>query len=300
MSPLFLKITYMKFFVAILFNIFIWVFAIVPFFLLYLISDFVFILIYRVFGYRKKIILKNLKACFPEKNEREVKKMLPSIYKNLTDNILEGIKVFTMSKNQIIKRHKILNPEVLEPYHKANKSIIAVTGHYGNWEWGSLSASLQTNYNLIGFYKPLSNKKIDTLVRKSRERCGTILASIFETSLTFDRYKEIPTVFLMAADQSPGRKYIENAHWINFLGRDTAFLHGPEKYAKANNYPVIYIDIQRVKRGYYEIELLVLADNPSELKDGEITNRFAKKLESVINENPSNWLWSHNRWKLKR
>ncbi|MBI9055438.1 MAG: lysophospholipid acyltransferase family protein [Bacteroidales bacterium] len=290
----------MKFLGAVLFYVFVWVFALIPFFILYLISEFVYVLIYHIFSYRKKTILKNLKACFPEKNDKEIKKMLSPIYKNISDNILEGIKVFTMTRKQIEKRHKILNPEILEPYFKANKSIVAVTGHYGNWEWGSLSASLQTVHNLIAFYKPLSNKIIDSLVRKSRQRCGTTLASIKETSATFDRYKEIPTIFLMAADQSPGRKYIENAHWIDFFGRDTAFLHGPEKYAKANNYPVFYIDIQRVKRGYYEIELSILTENPKDLEDGEITKRFAKKLESVINKNPSDWLWSHNRWKLKR
>ena len=126
------------------------------------------------------------------------------------------------------------------------------------------------------------------------------LFSISETTSTFKDLKDTPTIFLMAADQSPGRKYIDNAYWIDFLGRDTAFLHGPEKHARANNYVVMYIDVQRTKRGYYTVELSLIADKPSELEDGEITSRFAKKLESVINKEPSNWLWSHNRWKLKR
>jgi KDO2-lipid IV(A) lauroyltransferase len=104
----------------------------------------------------------------------------------------------------------------------------------------------------------------------------------------------------MAADQSPGRKYIDKAYWINFLGRDTAFLHGPEKHAVTNNYVVMYIDVQRKKRGYYTIELSVLTDKPSQLSDGEITSRFAKKLESIIYKDPTNWLWSHRRWKLIR
>lgn len=290
----------MKVITAVLFFIFIWLFALVPFFLLYQISNVFYWLLYHVFGYRKKIILKNLTECFPTKSEKEIKALLPSVYKNITDNILEGIKAFTMTSKQIVKRHKIVNPEIFEDYFKKGQSIIAVAGHYGNWEWGSISASLQTNYNMVALYKPLSNKLIDNFIRKSRQRSGTVLASMFETSETFKKYKDTPSVFLMAADQSPGRKYIEKAHWINFLGRDTAFLHGPEKYAKNNNYPVMYVDVQRIRRGYYEIELSILADKPMELKDGESTARFAKKLESIIYTEPVNWLWSHNRWKLTR
>lgn len=285
---------------AFIFFVFVFILALFPFFLLYQLSNILYVFIYWIFGYRKKIIIKNLKDCFPEKNDKEIKKLLSATYKNLSDNILEGIKAFTMTRKQIIKRHKILNPELLDKYYEAGQSIIGVTGHYNNWEWGSLSASLQTNYTVVGFYKPLSNKWIDSFVRWSRTRCGTILASIKETSSTFKELKGTPTVFLMAADQSPGRKYLKNAFWLNFLGRDTAFLHGPEKHAKANNHVVMYIDVQRVKRGYYTIELSVLADKPTKLEDGEITARFAKKLESVINKEPANWLWSHNRWKLKR
>ena len=286
--------------VAFIFFIFVLILAIFPFFLIYLLSDLFAFLLYKVFGYRKKIIHQNLSKCYPDKSEKEIKKLMWGVYKNLTDNILEGIKAFTMTKSQIIKRHKIVNPEILKKYIDSDKSLIAVTGHYGNWEWGSLSASLQTQYNIVGLYKPLSNKYIDSCARWSRARCGTILASINETKRTFKEFENTPTAYLMAADQSPGKKYRKSAYWIQFLGQETAFLHGPEKYAQSHNYPVMYIDVQRVKRGFYEVELSILADNPTELENGEITNRFAQKLESVINKEPANWLWSHNRWKLKR
>lgn len=290
----------MNIFLALIFIVFVIIFGLFPFFLLYQLSNLFYIFLYPVFGYRKKVIVENLEKCFPEKDKNEIKNFLPAIYKNLTDNIVEGIKAFTMSRIQIIRRHKILNPELLTKYFESGQSIIAVTGHYCNWEWGSLSASLQTNYNVVGFYKPLSNKLIDSFMRWSRTRCGTILASINETSATFESLKNTTTAFLMAADQSPGPKYKDKAYWINFLGRDTAFLHGPEKHAKANNFPVIYIDVQRKKRGFYSIELSEIAGKPIELPDGEITLRFAKKLESVIYKEPSNWLWSHRRWKLSR
>ena len=290
----------MNFILAFIFILFVLILGLFPFFLTYQLSNLIYFFMYRVFGYRKKVIVENLKKCFPEKNDMEIKSLLPSIYKNLTDNILEGMKAFTMTRKQIVKRHKLLNPEILKDYYESGQSIIAVTGHYCNWEWGSLSASLQTDYTVVGLYKPLSNKWIDSIVRWSRARYETTMASITETTSAFNEFANIPTVFLMAADQSPGRKYKDKAYWMNFLGRDTAFLHGPEKHAVTNNYVVIYIDVQRKKRGFYTIELSVLADKPSQLSDGEITSRFAKKLESIIYKNPANWLWSHRRWKLSR
>ncbi len=290
----------MNFFTSILFFIMVFMMAVMPFFLMYLFSDLLAFLLYKVFKYRKGLIIKNINSVFIDKSDEQKKLIIKNTYKNLTDNILEGIKAFSMSKRQIVKRHKILNKDLMENFYNQGRSVIAVTGHYNNWEWGSLSASLQSNYNVVALYKPLNNKLIDSFIRKSRQKCGTVLAPINKTSITFDTYKSLPTAFLMAADQSPGKKYKKSAFWIDFLGRDTAFLHGPEKYAIANNYPVVYVDVQRVKRGFYEIELSVLSEKPLETKDGEITSLFAKKLESIIKQEPSNWLWSHNRWKLKR
>lgn len=290
----------MKFLTAAFFFIMVFMMAIIPYFLMYLLSDLLAFLLCKVFKYRKQLILKNLNSVFSDKSEEQIKEILPKVYKNLTDNILEGIKAFSMLKRQIVRRHKIVDTGIIDDYYNQGKSIIAVTGHYNNWEWGSLSASLQTKYNVVGLYKPLSNKLIDNFIRKSRQKCGTILAPINDTSRTFEKYKDIPTVYLMAADQSPGKKYKKSAFWIDFLGRDTAFLHGPEKYAKSYNYPVVYVNVQRAKRGFYTVELSVLSDNPEQDKEGEITTMFAKKLESNIKQEPANWLWSHNRWKLKR
>ena len=280
------------------FIFFIFFIGIFPFFILYLFSDFICFLLYRVFGYRKKVILQNLKETLPEITGKEKQKLVHQIYRNLTDIIIEGIKSFVMTSKQVNERHKIINPEILEPYFESGKSIIAVTGHYCNWEWGSLSASLQTKHQVVGFYKPMSNKYIDRFMRWSRSRFGTALASIKETTKTFENFQNQPCIFLMAADQNPSNK--NAAIWVDFLGRDTAFLHGPEKHARNNNYTVMYIDIKRVKRGYYSVELSILADNPIELEKEELTNRFAAKLEKTILNKPSNSLWSHKRWKYKR
>jgi len=271
--------------------------SIMPFFIMYLFSDFLRILVRNLVRYRIDIIVANLKRAFPEMTEQEITLIEKKTYKHLIDNIVEGIKVFTMPKKTIIKRHKLLNPELLDGFYKNNISIIGVTGHYNNWEWGSLSASLQTNYNVAAFYKPVKNKFIDSILKKSRSRCGTDLISIYETSKTFEAYRNKPYVYLMASDQSPSKNELRNAYWIDFLGIKTAFLHGVEKHAKKNNYPVVYIDIQKIKRGYYELELSILTDNPQSLEEGELTKRYANKLESIIRKEPENWLWSHKRWK---
>jgi Kdo2-lipid IVA lauroyltransferase/acyltransferase len=268
-----------------------------PFPLLYEFSNIIRYLIYNIFGYRKGVVLKNLEGSFPDLSSLEFNRIVKLFYKNLIDVFLEGMRAFTMSRKQILKRHKIINPEVLESFYQSGQSVIGVTGHYANWEWGSLSASLQTKFKVVAFYKPLNNKYIDKFVRWSRTRFGTHLASIKETTSTFEKYKNTPTIFLMAADQGMPKKFLDRAYWVQFLNRKTAFLHGMEKHARINNLPVIYTDIQRLKRGYYTIELSVLTAKPRELEERQLTEIYARKLESIIIQKPEDWLWSHRRWK---
>ncbi len=211
---------------------------------------------------------------------------------------MEGIKAFAMSDKQIINRHKITNPEVIEQFFKLNRSVISVPCHYGNWEWGASSPSLQLSKDMYVFYKPLSNKYVDRYIRNIRSKSGSQLVSIFNTAKVFERNADMAVGYVMAADQSPSN--LRRAYWVNFLGRDTAFLHGPEFYARRYDIPIVFVDIQRVKRGYYELTCSVIADNPKNTAEGEITTRYAKKLEEAIFIKPENWLWSHRRWKLNR
>jgi len=258
-----------------------------------------YVVLYRIFGYRKKVICENLSLSFPEMDKKDLKKLMALSFKNLTDIIIEGIKGFTMTRGQIIRRHKIVNPEIIEPFAREGKSIIALPTHYGNWEWGALSPGLFIkNYNIVGFYKPFSNPYADRFMRKNRSRTGTAITSIYETSRTFEKLKNNPTIYIMAADQSPSNS--RKSYWVDFLGRDTAFLHGPEDYARKYDIPLVYTEIQRIKRGYYELTLSIMADKPMELEEGEITRRYAKMLEAQILKKPENWLWSHKRWKLSR
>lgn len=280
------------------FIFFVFLIGILPFRVLYFFSDIMYLILYYIAGYRKSVVKKNIKECFPDKSKEEIQHLIRLSYKNLTDVIVEGFKAFTMTRRQIKERHKVLNPEILDQLQNNKTGIIATPCHYGNWEWGSMSPSLYFNQKIIAFYKPLSNPYINRFVNKNRSRTGSLLISIYKTSQTFKENKNKRIIYVMAADQSPSN--VKKAYWVDFLGRETAFLHGPEAHAKNNNYPVIFADIQRVKRGFYELDLSIISDNSVDSKQAEITTLYAKKLESAILKKPENYLWSHKRWKLTK
>ena len=288
----------MDFLLTGVFIFFVFLIGLLPFPLLYLFSDFGQFFLGRVIGYRRKVILSNLRSCFPTLSDKELEGILRKVYKNLADVLAEGIKGFSMLPRTIKKRHFIINPEIIEPWLAEGRSVIALPAHFNNFEWGSMSPGLFTKHPIIAFYKPLSNKYINRFLQRSRRKFGTTLASIYETALVFERNAPIASVYIMAADQSPSTP--EKSYWLQFFGRETAFLHGPEKYARMHNYPVVYVDVQRVKRGYYNVEAVILAGDPASLPEGEVTRRYAGKLEEVIRKNPGSWLWSHKRWKLSR
>jgi len=278
------------------FLFFVFLIGLLPFPMLYLLSDFGQFFLNRIMGYRKKVILSNLKASFPGLTENELNIIAGKVYRNLADILVEGIKGFSMLPERLKKRHFITNPEIIEPWLSNGRSVIALPAHFNNFEWGSMSPGLFTKHPIIAFYKPLSNVYINRFLKWSRVKFGTTLASIYETFQVFERNAVKPSVYIMAADQSPSNP--DKSYWIKFLGRQTAFLHGPEKYARMYNYPVVYVDVQRVKRGYYTVEVILLTDDPASLPEGEVTRRYAEKLEQSILKCPGNWLWSHKRWKL--
>lgn len=288
----------MKLFLTGIFYVFVMMVSVMPFKVLYWFSNFSSFIMLRVTGYREQVVLSNLRKAFPQKAEAEIQRICRAFYRNLTDNFVESFKTFTIRNSTVIKRHKIINPELLDKLMEQHHGIIGATGHYGNWEWGSLSGSLQCKKDFVAFYKPVRNKYLDKILRNSRSKCGTELESVYNTAKTFAKYENKDRVFLLVGDQSPTEgKQLEQAYWTSFLGRKTAFLYGIEKYARKYNYPVIYIDIQRVKRGFYELELTVIVEDPSKCKEGEITELYKNKLEEVICKKPENWLWSHKRWK---
>jgi Kdo2-lipid IVA lauroyltransferase/acyltransferase len=272
--------------------------GLMPFRVMYWFSDFVYLILYHVIGYRRKVVFANLSKSFPEKSTVEIKELEKKFYHHLCDISLESIKGFSMSPKEIIRRHKILNPELANHFFDRKLSAISVPGHYNNWEWGSLSPGLQLKYPIVGFYKPMSNKRVDAFAKRHRAKFNTKLASIKETAVTFDELSGTLYAYIMASDQSPTN--LNACYWIDFLNQDTAWLHGPEKYARKYNWPVIYVDIRKVKRGFYELELVTLTEDPASLPEGEITRLYVQYLEKSILTEPAYWLWSHRRWKHSR
>ncbi len=204
----------MQIFAYLLFRLSIFIFWLTPFWVLYLQSDIIFFLLYRVFGYRKKVVWQNLRNSFPEKSDQELKKMMKGFYENLSDITIEGIKGLSMNKKSLLKRYKVANPEILNQFYEQNKSVIAIASHYCNWEWGVLCLSLQFKHKSVGLYKPLSNKYIDAYMRKTRAAWGMNLVSIQETSRFFEKNKSETSIYFMIADQSPSNT--KDAYWVDF------------------------------------------------------------------------------------
>jgi KDO2-lipid IV(A) lauroyltransferase len=274
----------------------VFLFSLIPFPLLYILSNALATLLRKIIKYRLSTISDNLDHIFPAISPSEKNELTRKIYLNLADITLEGIKGFSMSKAQIKKRHKVLNPDLLHHAYDLNKSTMLVTGHYGNWEWGAFSASYFISQDVIGFFKPLTNEYINSYAIKKRAKSGTILADINETGSFYKKYHDKNCLFLMAADQSPTKP--EYAIWTEFLGINTPCVHGIEKYVEKYNLAVIYCRITRTRRGYYDLELEWITSPSEKPKNyGDTTKIFMQKLEEVIYDKPENWLWSHRRWK---
>jgi KDO2-lipid IV(A) lauroyltransferase len=271
--------------------------GIIPFRVLYWKANFLRVVLHRVFGYRKKVVQKNLRSSFPEKSESELKKIERLFYKNLADILLESIKVFTMKQKDLSQRYHLINPEITTEHYRQGKDIVIVAAHYTNWEWGHGIFSEAFKFQGVVLYKPLKNKYVDRYVKKHRSAFNSDLVSIKKTREYFLSKPNQNSAIVLGADQSPSNR--KKSYIADFLNHKTYFLHGPEKYPRFLNAPVYYMHIRRIKRGFYETELELICDDPHQIPDGAIIEKYAELMEKDIREKPENWLWSHKRWKHK-
>ena len=278
---------------------FIYLISILPFPLLYLFSDLVFVLLYYVIGYRKKVVTENLRKSFSEKSEKEIADLRRKFYRYLTDLILETFKTLTISRSTMIQ-HCPMDEESIQLMKKLTdekKSCILVLGHLGNWEWAGNTFSITCKQPLYVIYHPLENKYFNRLIIGMRTRFGTKLIEMKNTFRDMVNLKKEINATAFIADQTPPP---ENAYWTNFMNRDTPVFQGTEKFARKLNLPVVYVNVNRIKRGQYEIHAEMLCENPASTSEGEISKLHTKKLEKEIRKNPETWLWSHRRWKHQR
>lgn len=266
---------------------------------LYLKSTGFYFLVYYVLGYRKKVVLMNLRNSFPDKTEKEINQICKQFYKHFCDVIFETIKTASISKEELIKRCTYTEnaKTIFNEYASKKQTIVAVMGHCGNWEWNALSYQTQFDQELLGVYHPLSNKAFDAFIFKWRNRFGGSFIPLreFYPFLVSNKHKNF-TIGLIADQSAPP----ESAFWTKFLEQDTAVFNGPEKIAKKFNYPIVYVRVIKTKRGYYELDVKKITDEPKNFAPGELSQLHVNCLEENIKAQPYNWLWSHKRWKHKR
>ncbi|MDQ4140688.1 MAG: lysophospholipid acyltransferase family protein [Bacteroidota bacterium] len=273
--------------------------ASLPFPVLYLISDALYFILYYVIGYRKKVVFQNLKNAFPEKSENERRVIAKQFYRNLTDIIIETIKLAAVPAAKLKQRVQILNPEVIDALADQGHLVLAMGGHCGNWEWGPPGGIPYFRCPIDVVYKPLSNYFFDVFIGYARNRLGPNLVRMKDTLRYLIQHKKQPRLFCMLSDQTPPKSEIQ--YWTTFMNRDAGFFVGADKIATSFNMPVFFIHSQRVGRGRYNFKLVPIQPSEKALQtDFPITEQFARMLETWIHENPADYLWSHRRWKHVR
>lgn len=274
---------------------FIYLLGNLPFPVVYAISDFLAFVI-RLVGYRRKVIYTNLRNSFPEKPEHELKKITHDYYHYMVDLTLESFKMMHLSEEQIARHIQVINPEVAQKFYDNKQSIILALGHYGNWEWYGQCLQLQAPHQMVIIYRPLTHPYFDRMMQRLRTRFGIEITTMKLSLRTMLANRGRITATAFVGDQAAP----VSEHWMTFLNQDSSVYTGIEKMARKFNYPVVYIHPTRPKRGYYTMEIEVLVEDPSKTTDTEITERYTRRLERDIRENPAIWLWSHRRWKSKR
>ena len=289
----------MKFFTYILTLPFIYFLALLPFRLMYIFSDFLSFVLYHIIGYRKQVVRANLIRTGFGDDPAQCFAIEKAVYKHFCDLYLETFKSLTLSKSQIQKRFVVNNTSLIQDFALQGKSVIMMCGHYASYEW-LLSMGYYSDHTAYGIYAPLANPYFNKLVIKARRRFGAFLIPRRETVSTIKKHAENNHLALygFASDQSP--KIKRKTYFRSFFGTEVPVFTGAERIAKEHDIPVLMAKVRRVKRGFYETEIIVLSKNPKEVKDFEITDQFTEELESLIKEDPSHYLWTHNRFKRLR
>lgn len=276
-----------------------WFIGIMPLWVLHGLASVFYVLIYRVVGYRKKVVVTNLRNAFPEKSENELKVIMKKFYKQLCDVFFESLYQHRITPRESIMRYKFTNRELYEDLLAKNKNIICMTGHYANWEWSNFGWH-QMPQRTVGVYKPLMNKLFDRYFIYLRTRMGSQVVPIRETFkfAVKARSNKDRWAMLLVGDQRPVPHEIKL--WLNFLNQDTPVVLGPEKMAQKFDAAVVFFDVQPVKRGYYRVVPTLLFESTKNTTEHEITIKFFEILEKQIRNRPEYYLWSHKRWKYTR
>ena len=269
-----------------------------PFWVLYAISDLLFVVSFYLIRYRRNLVWRNLKNSFPEKSEAELRRIEKEFYQNLCDYAVEMLKLLTISKEELAKRVTFKNPEVSTKYILQGQSLLNLASHHFNWEWLLTAGSFTLPGQMDFVYQPVSNKFFDRFSLISRTRFGAHAIRRDEVAREIVKRKNIVRNIALVGDQYPGLKH-DKKYAIKFLNQDTVFFYGSNQLALLTQYPVMYYAMRKVKRGYYETTIIELAHPPYDKNSHSVLENYVREVENVIREKPAEWLWSHNRWKTR-
>ncbi|MDX1935996.1 MAG: lipid A biosynthesis acyltransferase [Flavihumibacter sp.] len=274
---------------------FLYLLSLLPFWVLHGISSLVYFFLYRVFGYRKKVVMANLLLAFPEKTEAERDAIAAKFYQHLCDTFLETIKLLSISGKELKRRFEV-NEEGLEAAYAANKVVYVYGMHNFNWELAQQGISQIARYPYVAIYMPLSNAVMERLIKKLRGRFGSILIPATDFKTHYLKYNKDPHMLISGFDQSPGTG--DKAYWMQFFNHPTGFVKGGEKGARINRAAVVFLHFYPKRRGYYKLETHFVTADARSLEDGALTLQYARYIETCVRHQPANYLWSHRRWKL--
>lgn len=273
--------------------------SILPFWVIYGISDFFYVIINHIVGYRKGVISDNLNHAFPNKKPAEIATIRNKFYRHFCDMWLETVKMHSMSKKSMQKRITFQGTEILEKYYNQGRSVVLLTVHHNNWEWNTAVQAGIKHQGLV-IYNPLrGSSAMEEFIIQTRERWGAKCIPIHKSGREILKYNRDgkPTLAVLAADQTPRAS---SRFWTIFLNREAPFFSGPEKIAIRGNQPVVFGYASKIKRGYYNFKFEELISEPQQVNSNEILLRYVRKTEEIIHEEPAYYLWSHRRWKHKR
>ncbi len=276
--------------------------ALLPFRVLYILSDILYFFVYKIAGYRLKVVRHNLEASFPEKTKHERLTIEREFYHHFCDYFVETLKLLHISDEEMQRRMQFNNVEQIKELMKDGNSALMYLGHYCNWEWvTSINLDFKEEGKVLGeIYKPLKNKAMDELFLKIRSRFGSLAISKQDTFRVIVKLRNEgqQTLIGFMADQTPAWRNIH--YWTPFLNQDTPVFTGVERIAKQTGFAVVYLDMEKIKRGYYKATVRLITDNPREEPENNITETYIRAMEKTILRNPAYWLWTHKRWKRTR
>ena len=286
----------MQFIIYILLYPFLMLISILPFRLLYAFSDGLYVLIYKVIGYRKKVVTSNLKLVFPEKSNAELSVITKKFYHHLCDMMVEAIKSLTISEAEMKKRFTFTNVELLQDIEDSGRSVALMCGHYGSWEWIFVLQSYIKNKG-YAVYKRIRNKHFDKLIKSIRAKYNSELITTKETIPTLMKAKVNNKTFICGFVSDQSAKRTKALHWSKFMGYTVPMHTGAEMLAKRLDLSVVFFSVKRLKRGYYQTTFKTITETPKDFQNYEITDIFFRLLEAQILEAPEFYLWTHKRWK---